>query len=152
MEIWKAIPNWEGLYEVSDLGQVRSLNRVVKGRSGPTRYQGRVLKTSAGMRYPHVTLVNTGEKGRREVWHVHDLVLLVFVGLKPIGLEACHANDIGSDNQLTNLRYDTRSANSREGLINRGYVYKTDEEKKRKARETKEKWRARRRELGLRVT
>lgn len=112
MGLWRAVPGWEGLYEVSDTGHVRSLDRVVPGRHGPTRYQGRVLATY-GAKYPVVCLAETGA-GRKQYRYVHDLVLGAFVGPKPCGLEACHNNGNRKDNSLANLRYDTRSANARD--------------------------------------
>jgi hypothetical protein len=111
VENWKAIPGWDGLYEVSDAGQVRSIDRVVKGRSGPTRYKGRILKPGQTTSYAMVTLVETGV-GRRQCAYVHDLVLLAFVGPKPSEMEVCHGPKGALDNSLANLRYDTRSANA----------------------------------------
>ncbi len=113
VEIWRAIPTWEGLYEVSDHGRVRSLDRTVKGRQGPTHYRGRVLKPGYGSGYALVTLAETG-RGRREQKYVHDLVLLVFVGPKPLSLEVCHGPAGQQENGLLNLRYDTRRANAQD--------------------------------------
>ncbi len=112
-EVWRPIPKWEGLYEVSDQGRVRSLTRWVKGRQGLTQYQGRVLKPGYGAKYALVTLAETG-RGRRQQFYVHDLVLLVFVGPKPAGQEVCHGPTGRTDNTLVNLRYDTRSANAQD--------------------------------------
>lgn len=110
---WRWIPGWEGLYQVSDTGLVQSVTRVVKGRYGPTRYQGRVLRPTYSTGYARVNLAETG-RGRREQHYVHDLVLLVFRGPKPIGLEVCHGSGGSSDNGLDNLRYDTRSENAKD--------------------------------------
>lgn len=117
MEQWKPIPGWEGLYEASDAGRIRSIDRVVKGRHGPTRYKGRVLRFG-GLKYPVVHLVETG-RGRAEHRYVHDLVLLTFVGPKPAGTEVCHGPEGAWVNALHNLRYDTRSANAIDGWRNR---------------------------------
>jgi hypothetical protein len=65
----------------------------------------------AGKGYPQVSLALTGV-GRREYRYVHDLVLLAFVGAKPAGLEVCHGDGVKTNNRLSNLRYDTRSANA----------------------------------------
>ena len=112
-ENWRPIPCWEGLYECSDRGRVRSVDRVVKGRSGPTRYRGRMLKFGLTTGYCTVQLAETGA-GRREHRYVHDLVLLTFVGPKPPGMEVCHGFYGPFCNELENLRYDTRSANARD--------------------------------------
>ena len=43
-EVWKAISGYEGLYEVSDLGNIRSLDRVIKSKhNGTTVKKGRIL-------------------------------------------------------------------------------------------------------------
>lgn len=112
VEEWRAIPDWEGFYEVSDSGRVRSVDRVVPyGRSGRTRYKGRVLKPGWSTGYAAVNLVETG-RGNHDYLYVHDLVLLAFVGPKPEGQEVCHGPAGQVDNSLVNLRYDTRRENA----------------------------------------
>lgn len=49
---------------------------------------------------------------------VHRLVLLTFRGPCPAGMEACHANDVSTDNRLENLRWDTRDNNMKERVAN----------------------------------
>src|SRR5699024_9639299 len=49
---------------------------------------------------------------------VHRLVMEAFVGPCPEGMEVCHWNDNASDNRLSNLRYDTRSANTMDMIRN----------------------------------
>ena len=112
MEHWKAVPGWAGLYEVSDLGRVRSLDRtVITRRHGPTRYRGRVLlATITSNGYPVVALTKPGQKPL--CCNVHSLVLRTFVGEPPPGHECCHGDGDRTNNALRNLRWDTRSANS----------------------------------------
>jgi NUMOD4 motif/HNH endonuclease len=111
METWKNIPNWEDRYEVSDKGRVRSKNMQVGTKKlgvFATR-KGRMLElTPKSGRYLCVTLA---QKNCREQWFVHDLVLLVFKGPKPKGLEALHINDNKTDNSIFNLRYGTKEEN-----------------------------------------
>lgn len=100
-ERWAAIPGWEGLYEVSDFGQVRCLKRH--------RVCARVLTPSAaGLGYRKVQLVH---HERREHRYVHELVLTTFVGPRPEKQECAHGNGQRDDNRLVNLRWDTRSGN-----------------------------------------
>ena len=116
MENWKAIPAWEGWYEVSDCGRVRSVDRKVVARhpSGPSiprLFKGRVLRAAvSGNGYPMVSLTRPGAK--RECRYVHALVLEAFIGPCPQGLEVCHNDGKKPNNKLDNLRYDTRKANS----------------------------------------
>lgn len=59
--------------------------------------------------------------GRNETELVHRLVLEAFVGLCPDGMECCHADDNPLNNNLSNLRWDTRSNNMKEGYKNGKY-------------------------------
>lgn len=112
-EHWKAVPGYEGLYEVSDLGRVRSLDRVVPVRlkSGLTerRLPGVDLRPgtdSAG--YQSVVL------GKNKSFRVHWLVLLAFVGPCPDGFHRLHNDGDRANNALSNLRYGSRSDNVRD--------------------------------------
>jgi hypothetical protein len=58
--------------------------------------------------YPRVNLWD-GEKNHSKT--VHALLMLTFIGTKPVGTECCHNNGNPKDNRLENLRYDTHSAN-----------------------------------------
>lgn len=113
--IWKDVPSWEGFYQVSDTGQVRSVDRTLvipdcKGRLAPRRYRGRIL--AVRLIKNGYAMILLSQPGRQEHRYVHDLVLLAFVGPKPEGLEVCHWNGVRHDNVLPNLRYGTRSENS----------------------------------------
>ncbi len=108
-EIWKPIPSYEGVYEVSDMGRVRSLDRAVAyGRFGNTSYKGRILKTRPTAKgYPLVTLA---VKGVVKPVYVHHLVLLAFVGERPetdARSEIRHLDGDKTNNSLDNLVYGT---------------------------------------------
>lgn len=109
-EEWRPIPGWDGFYEASSHGRVRSLTRTVKHpKSGAAQIQGRVLRTG-----PHrsghlwVELCRPGVKKTRQV---HQLVLEAFVGPKPPGMEGCHYDGNPQNNRIENLRWDTRAGN-----------------------------------------
>ena len=116
MEEWKAVPGWEGAYEVSSEGRVRSLDRTQKvinrfGNVEWRRQRGTVLR--AGVAKNGYAVVSfTGPGRARECWTVHRLVMLAFVGPCPPGLEVCHDDGTRDNNRLSNLRYDTRSKNA----------------------------------------
>ncbi|ORC02701.1 hypothetical protein B1T48_16980 [Mycobacterium persicum] len=109
-EQWRPVVGYEGLYEVSDVGRVRSLARtVLHPHSGRYTLCGRILSPHPdGCGYLKVRLHRDGQGRTRKV---HQLVLEAFVGPRPAGLECCHADDDKTNNRLSNLRYDTRSAN-----------------------------------------
>jgi len=95
---WRAIPGWEGLYEVSIDGQIRSLRR--KGR---------------------VMLPFTTEKGYLRVYlyrgtsvervRVHTAVLRAFVGPRPAGMVTRHLDGNPANNHLSNLAWGTPAEN-----------------------------------------
>jgi hypothetical protein len=123
-EWWAPVPDRDG-YEVSNLGRVRSLDRVVTQRHGRRqRAKGVLLKANSdGSGYP---TVNRAGPNRGRV-RVHILVAHAFLGECPNGLEVCHYRDIKSDNRLCELRYDTHIANLRDAVRNgtNGMVSKT---------------------------
>lgn len=107
-EEWKAIVGWEGFYEVSNLGRVRSLDRVVtqRGKGGVWRdqkYAGRVLRPGLdSYGYEQVTLRAEGQSVRPLV---HHLVLAAFGPPRPDGWTADHKNGKRTDNRISNLRW-----------------------------------------------
>jgi hypothetical protein len=104
LERWLPVVGYEGLYDVSDMGRVRSLPRM--GTAGKILSPGDVGRPG----HPRLSVV-LHCNGKRHARGVHCLVLEAFVGPCPPGLEGCHYNDIGDDNRLSNLRWDTHSAN-----------------------------------------
>lgn len=107
-EEWRAVVGYEGLYEVSDQGRVRSVPRVIKDRSGrQQRWKGKVLALAESGRGKYFSV---GLPGGRTA-HVHVLVAAAFIGLRPDGLEVCHGNGDHHDNRAENLRYGTPSDN-----------------------------------------
>ena len=112
-ESWRPVRGFEGHYEVSDFGRVRSLPRYVTDRRGRRRpVHERVLRQSDnGGGYQQVVLALAG---RRHSITVHRLVLEAFVGPCPPGLEAWHNNGDQKNNHVTNLRWDTHAENNRD--------------------------------------
>lgn len=110
-EMWRSVPGWEGYYEVSSLGRVKSLTRTVQNRPGVfmTR-RGRVL-TPHRTRDGYLVVWLTRENARTE-YRIHRLVLSAFVGAEPEGTEGCHNDGDKTNNAVANLRWDTRSANT----------------------------------------
>jgi hypothetical protein len=122
MERWRAIPGWEGLYEISRTGQVRSVERVVYFADGRVREYAAVERATHkdGFGYQKVTLKG---KGRNQRVLIHQAVAAAWVGPRPDGLEVCHNDGNKLNNTVENLRYDTRKANhadaARHGTLKR---------------------------------
>lgn len=116
-EVWKDVPGYEGRYQVSDHGRVRSVDRVLEF-SGYTTKTGK-WKSASKRRFKGCLLAPGPQPsghlsvaiGRRNSKQVHALVLLAFVGPCPEGHEVLHLNHNPADNRLTNLKYGTRSEN-----------------------------------------
>jgi len=99
-ERWLPIPGYEGRYDVSDRGRIKSL---VRGAP-------RILKPARG-RSGHLYVMPCIRVGRQQKLNVHRAVLLAFRGPKPEGLVSRHLNGVASDNRLENLVYGTTSEN-----------------------------------------
>lgn len=108
-EIWKDIPEYEGLYQVSSEGRVKSLagDREVNGRIYHIR-RDRILESQYG-EYPFVVL---SKNNITKQYLVHRLVLTSFFGSGD-GLQVNHKNGIKSDNRLENLEWCTAKENIR---------------------------------------
>jgi hypothetical protein len=89
IESWRPYPGWEGWYEVSDKGQIRSVDRFVVSRIGHRRrFPGQVLTgRGRGSRYHRVRLCRGGEVTEK---FAHVMVLETFAGPCPAGQEARH--------------------------------------------------------------
>ena len=116
VERWRPVPGWEGIYEVSDLGRVRSLDRTVPDRRGGTRrLRGKLLAAplnSSGRRTVQLRAMT-----RWRCAGVHVLVLEAFVGPRPPGLLVRHLDGDQLNNRLANLTWGTASENNRDKVI-----------------------------------
>lgn len=109
-EIWKAIPGYEGLYEVSNLGHVRSVARIVRASGiSQRRAFGRVLKPYTNkLRYQYVAL---SKDGKPKTLLVHRLVANVFVPNPNNYSIINHKDENPSNNRADNLEWCTQMYN-----------------------------------------
>jgi HNH endonuclease/NUMOD4 motif len=114
-EHWLPVVGYEGEFEVSDHGRIRSLDRVIDGGLGRRRRQkGVMLSPVAGGHSGHLTVRLTGQRIR----YVHQLVLEAFVGPCPEGLNGLHWDDDRSNNHISNLYWGTQSENMFDSVRN----------------------------------
>lgn len=110
-EEWRDIKGYEGFYQISNLGRVKSLER--KNHQGILKKE-RILHVYNSCGYRKLSLIKNKIKKKH---YVHTLVLEAFVGPRPTGYDCCHYNNDRSDNRLENLRWDTRKNNCADKLI-----------------------------------
>lgn len=110
-ETWKPIPGYEGLYEASSLGRVRSLDRVVRGRGGcARRISGKVLTPQLNEK-GYWTLV-LWKNNKLKTWKISRVVALAF-GVITADQEVDHEDRDKAHNAVSNLRASTRAGNVR---------------------------------------
>lgn len=113
-EIWKDIPDYEGCYQVSNFGRVKSLERKQK------RFDSIIKQRFNKYGYLYVTL----NKPKRRSYEVHQLVAISFLNHVPNGNNDIidHKNNIKYDNFKDNLQITTARINSSKDKI--GYTSK----------------------------
>ena len=113
IEIWKDIPNYEGLYQTSNLGRVKSLERI--DARGHKRKE-KILKTARD-RYGYYQ-VGLCKNSKVKKYLVHRLVWEAFNGTISEGLQVNHINEVKTDNRLSNLNLMTAKENLNYGTRN----------------------------------
>ncbi len=120
MENWKDIKGYEGHYQVSNLGRVKSLDRIVSrsGNRNDMTLKGKLLcETITDKGYKSVTLAFNG---RRITYKLHKLVAMSFLGHEPNGMKTIidHIDNNKLNNNFTNLiEIDNRQNTSKGKLL-----------------------------------
>jgi hypothetical protein len=131
-EIWKEIPKLvtrdgrefiPDRYEISTLGRIRTKKQRYGQPRKDLNYKRAELKEYRYLNgrpdqvgYIQVDLFDANSG--RSKYRIHNLVMQTFVGLPGKGQVVCHYDDIKTNNQLTNLRYDTHKANGQDRVRN----------------------------------
>lgn len=111
MEIWRNVNGYEGLYEVSNLGRVRSLDRIVFRKDGrETTFYGKIMssRSTTTSKYIYVDLC---KDGIRKHYTVHSLVARAFIGDYKRPYEVNHIDGDITNNSVDNLEIVTHLEN-----------------------------------------
>lgn len=113
-EIFKDIPGYEGLYQASNLGRIKSLPRIKEYSNGNNHITKEIILKSSndGKGYLSIGL----NKNRiAKTFRVHQLIAMAFLNHKPNGkrkIVVDHINNIRNDNRVTNLQLITQRENT----------------------------------------
>ena len=109
-EIWKDISNYEGLYQVSNLGNIRSLNRYTNGRNSKRLIKGKILKVFKDKDgYMNVNLYKNAEIKQFKVSRLVAQAFIPNIDNKP---QVNHIDGNRYNNQVSNLEWCTSRENN----------------------------------------
>ena len=124
-EIWKDVIGYEGLYQVSNLGNVKSLPKEwFSGINTIRKHYGKILKKT--LNSSTYLGVNLRKNNKPKTFQVHQLVAIAFLGHKPCGHKIVidHINDNKLDNRLENLQIVSHRFNTHKTQTNYTSKYK----------------------------
>lgn len=117
MEVWKDIPDYEGIYQASSLGRIRTVEgkTTTSKRHGIRHWKGRVLK-GRGDNPKTGKRVNLYKDGKAKDWLVARLVAITFLGVPPEGFTVNHIDGNRLNNHIDNLEWLSLADNIRHGF------------------------------------
>lgn len=102
-QVWTDILGYEGLYQLNQVGDVRSLERTVKFGSHTRKVGGYNL--AQPLDFHGRPIVRLASKGKMKTWRVHILVAMIYLGPKPKGAHVHHKDTNMTNNDVSNLEY-----------------------------------------------
>lgn len=125
VEIWKDITGYEGLYQVSSLGRVRSLSRIVKFGNQKRVIPEKIMspRNHTRTKNPYQTIILYKGKQKNKTFYVHRLVAKMFVNGFFDGADVNHIDGNKSNNKASNLEWCTRKENINHAAKNLGVIH-----------------------------
>lgn len=129
-EVWKDIPAYEGLYQVSNFGKVKTLTKEIKSPRNTRRIiMEKILKPN--LRKDNYYIVCLNKEGKSKSFYIHKLVAVCFLNHVPNKHDEVvdHIDNNTKNNDLKNLQIITQRINmtkDRTGEINFTGVFKSD--------------------------
>ena len=115
-EVWQDIPGYEGLYQASTYGRVRSLDRIASNGQAMILYKGRTLSLNLGTDgYYHTSLYRDG---RRKQVSVHVILASIFLPKRFGKTQVNHKDEKKLNNTIDNLEWMSPKENANYGTRN----------------------------------
>lgn len=115
-EVWLDIPGYEGLYQASSYGRVRSLDRVLLRKDGrPCTYRGHIMRQAPTTTCRYL-VTDLCIDGKRTHYLTHILVARTFYGVYDSSLEVNHIDGNVYNNHISNLELVTHADNIRHSI------------------------------------
>lgn len=111
LEIWKDVIGYESLYQVSNLGRVRSLDRLVISNNGKRNLKGKILKNRKGL-YNDYYFVSLCNNIKCKNILIHRLVAQAFIANPENKPQVNHIDGNVNNNSINNLEWCTHSENN----------------------------------------
>lgn len=131
-EIWKDIKGYEGVYQVSTTGRVKSLARLIKKEKGTWNLKERILVANVDCLGYH--RAGFSQRKQRKYFGIHRLVAEAFIPNPDNKKEVNHIDGNKSNNHVNNLEWATRSENMKHAVDNGlvTHLKKSSDNKKKK--------------------
>ena len=125
-ETWKDIPGYEGIYQASNFGRIRSKDRIVINKYGIGAILKGVIRVPSYHKKKNKTRESIGlsKEGKVKYYSLPKLIAITFIGECPQGYEVDHIDENPLNNHVENLRYLSHFDNS--SRSNKGVFRKTN--------------------------
>jgi hypothetical protein len=112
-EEWRDIPGWEGMYQASSLGRIRSIDRhVISKDNRVVHHKERVLRQNRAIK--NYLVVSLSRDNKWVSQKVNRLVAMSFLGTPQVGSHARHIDGNNQNNRVTNIEWGTVTDNNRD--------------------------------------